>query len=65
MQVPLAMVRGSHSRVVRQYHAREVRRLPLGEYHSLPGGHMFPLERPDDTAQLIRGLLERWQERQA
>lgn len=65
LQVPLAMVRGSHSRVVRQYHAREVRRLPLGEYHSLPGGHMFPLERPDDTAQLIRGLLERWQERQA
>jgi hypothetical protein len=28
----------------------------------LPGGHMFPLERPTDTASLIKGLFDRWQQ---
>jgi carboxypeptidase C (cathepsin A) len=26
----------------------------------VPGGHMFPLERPTDTASLIKGLFDRW-----
>lgn len=60
LEVPLAMVRGSHSRVVRRHHAYAVRAIPRGEYHSLPGGHMFPLERPNDTASLIKGLFSRW-----
>lgn len=60
LEVPVAMVRGSHSRVVRRHHAYAVRGLAKGEYHSMPGGHMFPLERPNDTARLIRGLFERW-----
>ncbi|MGH8383295.1 alpha/beta fold hydrolase [Pseudomonas sp.] len=62
LELPLAMVRGSTSRVVRRHHALAVRSLPLGEYHSLPGGHMFPLERPADTASLIKGLFDRWQQ---
>ena len=56
------MVRGSQSRVVRRHHAYAVRSMPRGEFHSLPGGHMFPLERPHDTASLIKGLFDRWQE---
>ncbi|MBJ9976614.1 alpha/beta hydrolase [Pseudomonas sp. S75] len=60
LQVPLAMVRGQHSGVVRRHHALAVRRLPRGECHSVPGGHMFPLERPLDTASLIKGLFDRW-----
>ncbi|CAG8870995.1 hypothetical protein PS627_04235 [Pseudomonas fluorescens] len=60
LEVPLAMVRGSESRVVRRHHAYAVRGIPGGEYHSLPGGHMFPLERPTDTASLIKGLFDRW-----
>jgi carboxypeptidase C (cathepsin A) len=31
-----------------------------GEYLTLPGGHMFPLERPQDTAELLRSLFQRW-----
>jgi carboxypeptidase C (cathepsin A) len=31
-----------------------------GEYLTLPGGHMFPLERPQDTAELLRSLFRRW-----
>ncbi len=60
LQIPLAMVRGSQSRVIRRHHAYAVRGMPRGEYHSLPGGHMFPLERPTDTASLIKGLFDRW-----
>lgn len=60
LQVPLAMVRGRHSRVVMPHHARLVRRMPRGEYLTLPGGHMFPLERPQDTAELLRSLFARW-----
>ena len=37
-----------------------VRGMAQGEYHSVPGGHMFPLERPTDTASLIKGLFDRW-----
>ncbi|MNG28971.1 Alpha/beta hydrolase family protein [compost metagenome] len=62
LELPLAMVRGSTSGVVKRHHARAVLSLPRGEYHSLPGGHMFPLERPTDTASLIKGLFDRWQQ---
>ena len=61
LAVPLAVVRGRASRVVRPHHVRLVRRVPQGEYHSVPGGHMFPLERPQDTAALLRELFARWQ----
>lgn len=61
LAVPLAVVRGRHSRVVLPHHARQVSRVPKGEYLSLPGGHMFPLERPQDTAHLLRELFGRWQ----
>ena len=61
LQVPLAVVRGQSSRVVWPHQARQVRRVARGEYHCLPGGHMFPLERPQDTAALLRRLFSRWQ----
>ncbi|UTW07768.1 alpha/beta fold hydrolase [Pseudomonas benzenivorans] len=60
LQVPLAMVRGRHSRVVLPHHTRLVRRVPKGEHLTLPGGHMFPLERPQETAELLRALFARW-----
>jgi len=60
LQVPLAMVRGRHSRVVLPHHARLVRRMAKGEYLTMPGGHMFPLERPHDTAELLKSLFKRW-----
>ena len=60
LHLPLAMVRGQASTVVRRHHALAVRGMPKGEYHSVPGGHMFPLEHPEDTASLIKGLFDRW-----
>lgn len=62
LKVPLAIVRGRESRTVLPYHLRVARRLPHGECLSVPGGHMFPLERPQHTAELLRNLLHRWKE---
>ncbi len=64
LQVPLAIVRGHKSRVVMRHHTRFVSRLPRGEALSMPGGHMFPLERPQDTARLLKSLFMRWEQRQ-
>jgi carboxypeptidase C (cathepsin A) len=36
----------------------------MGEMLTMPGGHMFPLERPQDTATLIKHLFSRWQARE-
>jgi pimeloyl-ACP methyl ester carboxylesterase len=60
LQVPLAMVRGRHSKVVLPHHTRLIRAMPRGEFMSLPGGHMFPLERPRETAELLKGVFDRW-----
>jgi len=39
------------------------KRLAQGEYLTLAGGHMFPLERPQATAELLHSLLQRWDQR--
>lgn len=65
LKVPLAVVRGQRSRVVMRHHAYSVKRMPQGEYLSMPGGHMFPLERPQDTAALLKTLFARWDARYA
>ena len=54
------MICGERSNVIRRHHTSAVRDMAKGEYHSVPGGHMFPLERPTDTASLIKGLFDRW-----
>jgi pimeloyl-ACP methyl ester carboxylesterase len=60
LRVPLALVRGEQSRTVRPRHTHALRRMRQGECFSLPGGHMFPMERPEQTAALVRDLLRRW-----
>ena len=60
LTLPLALVRGRHSRVVLPRHARQIEKLPRGEYHTVQGGHMFPLERPQATAELLHSILQRW-----
>lgn len=60
LRVPLALVRGQSSEVVRRHHAVCVRKMPQGEYLSVPGGHMFPLEHPEATAQMLNSLFARW-----
>jgi hypothetical protein len=38
-----------------------VTQLPLGESFKMPGGHMFAPERPQATAQFLKGLFSCWQ----
>jgi pimeloyl-ACP methyl ester carboxylesterase len=61
LQVPLALVGGEQSAIVFPHHGQVARRLPGGEFHRMPGGHMFPLERPLQTAELIKDQIARWQ----
>lgn len=61
LQVPLTVVRGQNSRVVMRHHANAVARMPNGEALSVPGGHMFPLEQPQDTASVLKQIFARWE----
>lgn len=63
LKIPLAVVRGRESEVVLPHHLFLLRLVAHGEAHTLPGGHMFPLERPDETADLLRSLFTRWDQR--
>ncbi|MCJ8167766.1 alpha/beta fold hydrolase [Atopomonas sediminilitoris] len=57
LDVPVTVVRGRNSRVVMSHHLREVKKIPQGRIRSMPGGHMFPLEQPDLTADLVLGVI--------
>jgi len=63
MPVPLALVQGNQSEVVMRHHASAIRQVAGAEHHRLPGGHMFPLERPEETAKLLKAIIGRWQQR--
>jgi carboxypeptidase C (cathepsin A) len=54
------MVRGESSDVVRRHHALSVKSMRDGVYLSVPGGHMFPLEHPEDTAHMLTTLFSHW-----
>ena len=59
LRCPLAFVRGSASEEVRQVGMRATERLARGRIVTLEGGHLFPFERPADTAaQVLRLLAE-------
>ncbi|MDE1166299.1 MAG: alpha/beta hydrolase [Pseudomonas sp.] len=60
LRVPLALLHGQRSAVVRRHHAVAVQRLPQGEAHQVEGGHMFPLEQPQATAERIKAIVARW-----
>src|SRR5690606_18254500 len=62
LKIPLAVVRGGASRVVVPRPAYLARLMAHGGMHTLPGGHMLPLEHPQDTAALLRRLFPRWSE---
>ncbi|MCU1716947.1 alpha/beta fold hydrolase [Pseudomonas sp. 5P_3.1_Bac2] len=60
LQVPLALVRGAQSKVVLRHHAYLFQRAKRGQFYRVEGGHMFPLERPLNTAQLLKQVLSTW-----
>jgi pimeloyl-ACP methyl ester carboxylesterase len=60
LQVPLALLRGAQSNVVLAHHAYLFQRAQRGQLYRVEGGHMFPLQRPQHTAQLVKELLNSW-----
>ncbi|WP_101925501.1 MULTISPECIES: alpha/beta fold hydrolase [Luteimonas] len=53
LQAPVAFVAGTQSREVRQIGLRATRRLVGARLQWVPGGHLFPMQRPVDTAEAI------------
>ena len=55
---PVAFVAGTQSAEMRQAGATASRRLAGERFRWIEGGHLYPMERPDDTARLVLELLE-------
>ncbi|WP_175944217.1 alpha/beta hydrolase [Caballeronia sp. BCC1704] len=55
--VPVGFVAGTHSTEVRQVGLRMTRRIAGGHFEWIEGSHLFPMERPIETARAIRRLL--------
>ncbi len=55
--VPVGFVAGTRSREVRQCGLSATRRLVGEHLRFIEGGHLYPMERPLETAQLVRDLI--------
>lgn len=55
---PVAFIGGSASAEVRQVGLAATRRLTHGRMSQIDGSHLFPMERPDETAAAVLGQLE-------
>ena len=62
LTVPAALIYGENSDIYPSYFfkrfARQNKKISL---HTIAGGHMFPLEHPEDTASLINNIINQWQ----
>lgn len=55
---PVAFVAGTQSEELRQAGATASKALAHGNFHWMEGSHLYPFERPDDTAALVLQLLQ-------
>lgn len=55
---PVAFVAGTQSEELRQAGASASKALAHGNFHWMEGTHLYPFERPDDTAALVLQLLQ-------
>ena len=61
LQVPAALIYGESSDLYpRYFFKRFARQNDKIKLHSIPGGHMFPLEHPEETATLINQVINQW-----
>jgi pimeloyl-ACP methyl ester carboxylesterase len=58
LQCPMAFVRGTESEEVRRVGLRATERLAQGRIAAIEGSHLFPLERPVETAASVLKLIE-------
>jgi pimeloyl-ACP methyl ester carboxylesterase len=61
LQVPVLVLRGEFSNTFFSHTARLFqRRLPAAEIHTIANaGHLVPLERPEETAVLIKKFIRK------
>jgi pimeloyl-ACP methyl ester carboxylesterase len=59
LDVPALIIRGENTDTFRpESQSRMERLLPQARYHVMPdAGHLVPMERPDETAKVVRGFL--------
>lgn len=58
LRVPVGFLAGTRSRELRNAGAAPTRRLVGERWRWIEGGHLFPMERPLDTAQAIVAMIE-------
>jgi pimeloyl-ACP methyl ester carboxylesterase len=58
LRCPVAFVAGTQSEELRQAGAAASKALAREHFHWMEGSHLYPFERPDDTAALVLKLLE-------
>lgn len=60
---PVGFLAGTRSREVRQIGLRATRALVRERLRWIEGGHLFPMERPRETARAVEGLIDSMQAR--
>lgn len=57
LKVPLHVVGGTSSYVITPSVADRLRAIPRVDFHALEAGHLLPLEKPSETAALVRQFI--------
>jgi pimeloyl-ACP methyl ester carboxylesterase len=60
LQCPAAFIGGQTSKEVKQVTMGLTEKITEGRVHWLPGGHLFPMEKPHETAELVAKQLRAW-----
>jgi len=61
LQCPVGFLAGTRSREIRQGGLDAVRALAQDRFEWIAGTHLYPMERPAETAQRVLGLIQRMQ----
>lgn len=61
LSMPGAVIAGKESDVFKKHHGTKMQRQLGVSVDWVDGGHMFPLERPEQTAGLIKQYIKQWQ----
>lgn len=62
LRVPGLLVTGEHSDVARPAYIERLYRRHHMTHRTVPGGHLFPLEHPHETADLLAAQLAIWEQ---
>ena len=60
LSMPIAVLAGRGSDVFKRHHGKRMEKTLQASLNWLDGGHMFPFERPEETAALIQSHVSAW-----